>query len=545
MDPNPHRRLLPWLAAVALLLPPVFFMQPVPIDETRYLAIAWNMRLSGQHLVPWLDGLPYSDKPPLLFWLIDMMWSVAGVHAWAARLLELLIALGTLPLMASLGRQLGLDRAAVWGAQWLWLGCAATVAFADAVMFDMPLTLATLVAWRAVFVLVESGRPAGVPAMALALGAGILIKGPVALLVGGLPALLAPWWLPAARTHPRAFYLRLLGAVAGAVAVALSWAVLAAWAGGPAYADAIFLRQTVGRVVTSFAHDRPWWWYLAVLPAMLLPWLLGIGRGSGRGAQDGRVRSTDRFMLASFVPGVAVFSLISGKQPHYLLPLLPALALAAGARLGSGRWRVIGWRVGLVLTAVGLAVGVGLSRAAAPGSGLGAWFCGAAIVIVGSLFVFRRARALPVSLAALGMLATFGLAKLAFVLSIGPSYDVRAVSGRIADAQRTGIPLLYAGKQQGLFTFAGRLTAPISAAQDSDRIAAWSRAHPDGWVISGDADFHYAAAPLYQQPYAGRGLFIWRAGSVAADAARAARPDATVSKPRPARHGRGEGTGAR
>lgn len=527
MDIRPPRSASSWIAAFLLLLPPVFFLQPVPIDETRYLAVAWNMHLRGEWLVPWLDGLPYSDKPPLLFWLINLMWMMTGVHAWAARLLELLVAFATLPLLASLGRQLGLDRPANEAAQWLWLGCAATAAFAGAVMFDMPLTLVTLVAWRAVFALRGPRWPVGTLVMALALGAGILIKGPVALLVGGLPALLAPWWMPAPNLRPTLFYARVLGALGGAAAVALAWAVPAGRAGGPAYADAIFLHQTVGRVVTSFAHDRPWWWYLAVLPVMLLPWVLGIGSGTP-GAVPDRQRATDRFVLASFVPGVLVFSLISGKQPHYLLPLLPALALAAGSRLADGRWRVVGWRIGLVLAAIGLAVAVGFGRLAAPAASVATWSCGLLIVVLAALFIPRRTRPLPVAMAALGMLATLGLAKLAFVLSIGQGYDMRVVAGRVAGAQRAGIPLLYAGKQAGLFTFAGRLTAPIPAADTRAAIAAWARAHPDGWVISGDSRFRYAAAPLYHQPYLGRSLGIWRAGDVANLAARDASGHAAV-----------------
>lgn len=35
----------------------------LPIDETRYATVAWNMWQRGDLLVPWLNGGPYSDKP--------------------------------------------------------------------------------------------------------------------------------------------------------------------------------------------------------------------------------------------------------------------------------------------------------------------------------------------------------------------------------------------------------------------------------------------------------------------------------------------------
>jgi len=59
------------MLGVLLLVPIVFFLQPLPIDETRYLAVAWEMRQTGEFLVPHLNGALYSQKPPLLFWLIN------------------------------------------------------------------------------------------------------------------------------------------------------------------------------------------------------------------------------------------------------------------------------------------------------------------------------------------------------------------------------------------------------------------------------------------------------------------------------------------
>mgnify|MGYP001074138282 CR=1 FL=1 len=504
------------LAALLLLLPPVFFLFPVPIDETRYLAVAWNMHLSGQWLVPRLDGAPYSDKAPLLFWLINLVWAVTGVHAWAARLLELLLALATLPLLASLGRRLGAAPAAVQASLWLWLGCAAFAVYAGTVMFDMLLTLCTLVAWRATPALAGRRWPLAVAAMALALGAGVLVKGPVALLVGGVPALLTPWWRP--QTRPLSSWLRLLAALLGAVLLALAWALPAARAGGPQYADAIFLRQTVGRMAQSFAHARPWWWYLPILPAMLLPWVAALGRGEAATGGGGML---DRFVVAAFVPGFVLFSVISGKQPHYLLPLLPALTLAGGMRLGAGRWRVVGWRVGLVLGLIGIAVAVGLGKLAVDHAGrVEAIACGVLIVGVGLSFVAsRRTTPLPLGHAALGMLAALLLCKLAFVLGVGPRYDVAAAARRVAAAQQAGVPLLFAGPQYGLLTFAGRLTAPIPATTNPAAVTAWAYAHPQGWVISSEPDYHYPATPLYRQPYRDGSLTVWRAGDVAGAAA--------------------------
>ena len=57
------------LTALTLIL-----LRPLmPVDETRYLAAAWEMRTSGSAWVPHLNGALYGHKPPLLFWLINLV----------------------------------------------------------------------------------------------------------------------------------------------------------------------------------------------------------------------------------------------------------------------------------------------------------------------------------------------------------------------------------------------------------------------------------------------------------------------------------------
>jgi 4-amino-4-deoxy-L-arabinose transferase-like glycosyltransferase len=56
---------------------------PLPVDETRYLAVAWEMWQRGDFLVPYINGIPYHHKPPLLFWMMQAGWTIVGVsEAW-------------------------------------------------------------------------------------------------------------------------------------------------------------------------------------------------------------------------------------------------------------------------------------------------------------------------------------------------------------------------------------------------------------------------------------------------------------------------------
>ena len=58
------------LLMLALLTGVAFVSRPMtPIDETRYISVAWEMWLRGDFLVPFKNGATYSHKPPLMIWL--------------------------------------------------------------------------------------------------------------------------------------------------------------------------------------------------------------------------------------------------------------------------------------------------------------------------------------------------------------------------------------------------------------------------------------------------------------------------------------------
>ena len=90
-----------WLVVMAagLALRP-----PLPVDETRYLAVAWEMWRDGNFLVPHLNGEAYSHKPPLLFWLINLGWGIFGLNDWWPRMVAPLFGLGSLFLTGALAQ---------------------------------------------------------------------------------------------------------------------------------------------------------------------------------------------------------------------------------------------------------------------------------------------------------------------------------------------------------------------------------------------------------------------------------------------------------
>ncbi len=468
-----------WLiyAAPILLLALISLWQrpPLPLDETRYLAVAWEMHLNGDWLVPHLNGRPYSQKPPLLFWIINGGWKVFGVNAWWPRLLPALAVLATFGLLLLLRRQLNrplrrirppanaesdatFDAAPVTASRTvlasplpLLVGSLAWPLYSTVLLFDMLMAMFAALGWLAV-TRAWQGKGDGWPLTALAMGLGILCKGPVILLYVLPAALLAPR-LP--RTNPSrrwVWYLQLLLATAAAAAIALAWAIPAANHGGQAYADDILWGQTAGRVQSSFSHDHPWWWYLPIIFALFLPWALMPK--FWRALRTSLQSQTQRWLMASALLPFAVFTMMSGKQPHYLVPLMPLLALA-----------------------------------------------------ISNQFQVHRPYWMP---------AVLGLALLVLPSSTLEPFRVESLAHKIHQLQQQDIPILHAGKYHGDFHFLGRLEHRIHVRKDQRKIPKWAASNPNGYLLITDrhadrTDFlgeaHLSQA-VHEQAYRSAKLFL-------------------------------------
>jgi len=521
-----------------LLLPVALFLPAMPIDETRYLSVAWEMRLHGDFLLLHLNGAPYSDKGPLLFWLINIAWLFAGPCVWVVRAGVLVVSLISLVLFERLVRRLDDEssagnRALARNATIILSGIVYFALFSSAIMFDVLLTACVLLALHGVLDLDARRWRRGIALFALGLGLGILTKGPVVLLDAGLVAALAPWWSTTAREHKARWYGCVALGVLGGAVIALAWAIPAALHGGPDYANAIFVRQTVGRVAKSFAHQRPFWWYFMVLPIMLLPWTLALRAPwpVWRDAVRASAKSV-RFALVWFVPTFVAFCLVSGKQPHYLLPLLPALALVLARVLDAPEARLRARWFGALLVVIGAGLAAfpylaahtddiaPLARMVKAGtlteSSLrvfaGIWpLWGILMAALGVWLLLRRdanAVKLALSSAVLATLVMLGLAQ-----GIGPYVDVTGAAARIAQIQASGQPIAHLARHHGLFEFAGRLTQPLEMISYAD-LRAWCEAHPDGEIVSFYTKYPITAKPDLDLPYRFGHIRFWRAADI-------------------------------
>ncbi|MGZ8196015.1 MAG: ArnT family glycosyltransferase [Methylosarcina sp.] len=315
----------------SILIATSLYIRPLlPVDETRYAAVAWEMWSRHDFLIPYLNGETYSHKPPLLFWLVALSWKLLGVNEVSLRIISPLFSLATLYLSGSVARLLWPNRKElVELTLLLLLGSLIWIVYSTLTMFDMMLAFFVMLGIYSLSRLAGSTLSIKYWILfGISIGGGILSKGPVILLHLLPIALLAPWWLTVKTPNFRwtQWYGRLSFSVLLGALIALGWAIPAGISGGEAYRNAIFLGQTSGRLVKSFAHQYPWWWYLQVLPVLLLPWLLLKPFWTGLKTLTFEDPGT-RFCAAWIVPVFIAFSLVSGKRIHYLLPLIPAFIL--------------------------------------------------------------------------------------------------------------------------------------------------------------------------------------------------------------------------
>lgn len=478
------------LTFVTLLTRPLF-----PVDETRYAAVAWEMWLRNDFLVPHLNGETYSHKPPLLFWLMQLSWWLLGVNDWSLRLVSPLFSLATLFLSSSVARLLWPERPRVEAlTPFVLLGLFFWMIYSTLTMFDMMLAFFALLGIYSVLKLVDSGRLNYWLLLGVAIGGGVYSKGPVILLHILPAALLAPWSLKLQQFDRKRWYLGLVASVIIGAVIALCWAIPAAFAGGEIYAKQIFLGQTGGRLVESFAHRLPWWWYLEILPLLLLPWLfckpLWLGLRKPIYGDPGI-----RFCLAWAVPVFIAFSLISGKRFHYLLPLVPALALVLARALDEVTepeyWQRAHIAVAVIFGLAGLALmlwpwlnNTYLWRPEVP-SISPAW--GSVLLGVSVFSAVRKARqaqdaALYVCIVSVAAGLTLSGA---FFQVKADRYDTAPAGRKIAELMEQNRPIaFYGSKYYGQYHFSGRLKQPIAVILPYiDDVNVWAEQHKDGYII--------------------------------------------------------------
>lgn len=478
---------IPFLILILSTIIGIYFRPFLIIDETRYISVAWEMWDQNSFLVPLLNGEPYHHKPPFLFWLIDLNWFLFGVNETTIRFIPLLFGLGSLILTYKI--YLTLWHEDTKGAKNAVLILSGTILFAffnSLIMFDVILTFWVLVG---ILGIVQASQKKGVihfVFIALSIGFGILTKGPV-ILVHILPLALLTWYWSKTKVDKQ-FFIGFALAFLGGVMIALAWAIPAGLAGGEVYQNAIFWGQTANRMVQSFAHQRPIWWYLPILPLLFLPW--STYKSFYASLKQSSIDFGLKMLLVWFLSVLIIFSFISGKQVHYILPEVAALALFFGRILSTARsihnsYNYVGYLY--IITAVIFALAPFIVPASVPykldyvSFLISAFLLLAAGVYLIKKHFYTQDRALQTI--AISTLIPIFVVHFA-IHNILKEQDISLFSQKIASLQEQDIVIAHEGKYHNQFHFIGRLHKKIIVLEGAQDISNFIQHHPNAIIIT-------------------------------------------------------------
>jgi 4-amino-4-deoxy-L-arabinose transferase-like glycosyltransferase len=339
-EPWSWRRFVLLLVIPGILLYPCLSFYLFEPDEARYAQIPKEMLERGDWIVPVLQGKPYLDKPPLLYWLVMLSYAVFGAHDWAARLVPALAVHGCILMTYFLGRRLLGEKPAWWGALVLAMS-PAFMGIGRLLVLDGVLTFCVALSILSAFEAVRGSRlHRGWWALsAVACGLGILTKGPVAILL-----LVPPLWLHVrlAGKTARIRWTHLFWFAALMAGVALPWYV-AVCRQLPEFVRYFLWEHNVIRFVMPFDHQRPVWFYVPIILAGMLPAMLLLAPFVSfllTGKEELACKRSPEFGFTLLAGGwcILFFSLSGSKLPTYVLPGFPFLALAFGYFIASSVW---------------------------------------------------------------------------------------------------------------------------------------------------------------------------------------------------------------
>jgi 4-amino-4-deoxy-L-arabinose transferase-like glycosyltransferase len=323
-------------------------------NEAFYVETPREMLESNDFVNPTFNYLPRFNKPVLSYWIVAAFYSVFGVSVAVQRFA---IALGAVVLIAcayflaragveapasriddsvsgTQGPGLPTQTAALWAA----VGLAATprlVMFARRIFIDIWISafLALTLAFFALSERYPGRRRLYLGLMYVAVGFGVLTKGPVAI---ALPALSFGLYLAVRGELRRVTQMMIPLGILIVAAIVVPWYAALYREHGWTYIQSFLISENVERFTQGVGvrqHRGPWF-YLPVVLSDSFPWsLMLFAAAAGAWRQRTRIET----LLWCWIGAIVVFfSLSAGKQDLYIFPIVPAVAALGGIAIQRG-----------------------------------------------------------------------------------------------------------------------------------------------------------------------------------------------------------------
>jgi len=486
-----YRDLILPIAILTLIVTIAIYFRPLLIlDETRYVSVAWEMFNSGNYFVPTLNNLPYDHKPPLLFWLINLDWHLFGVNETSIRFIPLLFSIGNIILSYKIYKEIFQDdRVGAKLLAWVIVGGVIYSFYTTLFMFDIMLSFWVLLSIYAGICAIKYDRLRDYALLAFGIGFGILAKSPV-IVAHLLPLyLFASYW--SSSRVKFSFYIKGLFALMAGIAIALIWAIPAAKMGGEAFAYGIFWGQYAGRAVNAFAHKHSFWWYLPWIPILLFPWILSSSFWSGlKEFTKNSLNSGEKFLIVWIVGTILIFSLISGKQIHYIAPEFLAFAIVTTRVISISkdrRYKANFLGVFFIILSTFLYTTPFIIKGyISTLIDIKANLLAATILLIYGIFLIKKefnSKESFIKVLSLNSLILIFVIHLVAHIYL-KQQNLTNFSKEILKLERRGIEVAHFGKYHNQYRFLGRLKRPLTIIYSKNSINEYIKNHPNGAIIT-------------------------------------------------------------
>ncbi len=316
------------------------------LDEGAFSEATREMLLRGDYISTFLNGEPRYDKPVLIYWLQAVSVLGLGINEFAFRLPSALCATGWVAFVYLFVKRVRDGRTGFMAAMFTATAAGITV-IGRAAIADALLNMLIVASMASAFLYFRERRTVWLHAAFIAIGFGLLAKGPIAVIVPGAVTLLYCLSTRDLRGWARAM-LDPAG-IALMLAIAAPWYIAQYLKEGDAFVQGFLMKHNIERFSSPMhGFNGSVFFYVPWLFVATLPFtapLLNLLRNPRQLWDD----DLTRFCLLWFAFVFVFFSLSGTKLPHYVFYGYTGLFVAMAARVGTLRSPVLALLPALLL----------------------------------------------------------------------------------------------------------------------------------------------------------------------------------------------------
>lgn len=325
-------------------------------NEGLYAQIAWEMLERNDFVIPFLNGVPYIEKPPLLYWLIAGIYAFFGKSVFAARFVPTTFGMLTCLSLYLFSNRIKLSKVNFLSACILGSSLGFLI-FSRMVFFDVLLTAFFTFSILCIFLWdLEKNKNwlrLGYGFAALAL----LTKGFLSIiLIGLIFGVFLTYkyknfkWIKGALDVPGILLF---------LSLATPWHILASFR-LQEFAWFYFINEHVLRFLDMRLprdyYRGPFYYYLIRIPAYFMPWTFIIPWLIKR-KKDSKNKDLRVFLWIWFLVLLVFFTVSKAKANYYMVLGMPPLALLAALTIAPHAKSVLWVKTGSLFSSLVLLAG--------------------------------------------------------------------------------------------------------------------------------------------------------------------------------------------